>query len=180
MLGDCDGEERRLLATFRYVTNDVVLHADDRLMPRRRRLWSSWNYTATPGEVAQPASVTYWMNSLQPLGERAPNLFVSLNPGAAIAPSKIVATFQYAHPVIDAVSMQAQRDLWRLQGRRHTWFCGSYFGYGFHEDGLQSGLAVAEDIGGVRRPWSVPNEADRLHLAPAVERFPVHAVEAAE
>ncbi|MFN3746376.1 MAG: NAD(P)/FAD-dependent oxidoreductase [Hyphomicrobiaceae bacterium] len=180
MLGDADGEERRLLGAFRYVTNHVVLHQDERVMPRRRRLWSSWNYTADPGEGAQPASVTYWMNSLQPLGERAPNLFVSLNPGAAIAPSKIVATFRYAHPVFDAASIEAQRDLWRLQGRRNTWFCGSYFGYGFHEDGLQSGLAVAEDIGGVRRPWSVPNESDRLHLAPAVERFPVHAVEAAE
>ena len=76
--------------------------------------------------------------------------------------------------------MRAQRELWRLQGRRRTWFCGSYFGYGFHEDGLQSGLAVAEDIGGVRRPWSVPDESGRIHLAPTGARPHADAREAAE
>jgi predicted NAD/FAD-binding protein len=70
----------------------------------------------------------------------------------------------YSHPRFDARAMQAQKDLWSLQGRRSTWFCGAYFGAGFHEDGLQAGLAVAEALGGMRRPWTVPEESGRIHL----------------
>ena len=93
------------------------------------------------------------------------DLFVTLNPGRARSPPRTaIAAFDYAHPIFDAAAMRAQRKLWRLQGARQTWFCGSYFGYGFHEDGLQSGLAAAEEIGGVRRPWSVADESGRIHL----------------
>jgi predicted NAD/FAD-binding protein len=90
-----------------------------------------------------------------------------------------LASFDYAHPMFDAGAMAAQRQLWTLQGVRRTWFCGSYFGYGFHEDGLQAGLAAAESIGGVRRPWKVDGESSRIHLAPS-DAAPSRHREAAE
>jgi predicted NAD/FAD-binding protein len=180
LLGDADGDERDVLGAFRYGANRAVLHGDARMMPRRRRLWSSWNYMGGADSAPPAACVTYWMNRLQPLGPDAPEYFVTLNPGVELDRSKIAVEFEYAHPVFDADAMRAQRQLWRLQGRRKTWFCGSYFGYGFHEDGLQSGLAVAEDIGGVRRPWSVPNESSRIHILPATDRSRRNLPEAAE
>jgi predicted NAD/FAD-binding protein len=163
LLGDADDRERELLGAFRYTENRAVLHADPRLMPKRRRLWSSWNYLGLGRGMDASLSVTYWMNMLQPLGN-APDLFVTLNPTRAIESNSRIATFDYSHPLFDRRALAAQRELWSLQGRRRTWFCGSYFGYGFHEDGLQAGLAAAEDIGGVRRPWKVPNESGRIHV----------------
>ena len=180
LLADPDGEERALLGAFQYASNRAVLHSDASLMPRRRRLWSSWNYLGAGHGIPTTLSVTYWMNNLQPLGEGSEDLFVTLNPSQDIAVERVVATFDYAHPIFDASAMRAQRDLWRLQGRRRTWFCGSYFGFGFHEDGLQSGLAAAEDLGGVRRPWSVPDESGRIHLRPTGARAHVHALGAVE
>ena len=163
MLADPSQDERRLLGSFGYSRNEAVLHSDPRLMPRRRRAWSSWNYmTETQGETRK-LSVTYWMNRLQSL----PNdqqLFVTLNPVAEPEASTVRHRIVYEHPAFDAVAMRAQKQLWSLQGDRNTWFCGAYFGAGFHEDGLQAGLAVAEELGGVRRPWSVPNESGRIHL----------------
>jgi predicted NAD/FAD-binding protein len=87
---------------------------------------------------------------------------VTLNPTAPIHAKFVDAEIDYRHPVFDAGAMEAQRDLWSIQGVRRTWFCGSYFGFGFHEDGIQSGLAVAEQLGGIRRPWEVENESGRL------------------
>lgn len=167
LLADADAQEHEILARFRYCQNRAVLHRDASLMPRRRSLWSSWNYLGSGHGRDASLSVTYWMNRLQPLGEHCPDLFVTLNPCREIAAASIIAAFDYAHPLFDAGAMAAQRELWRLQGRRRTWFCGSYFGYGFHEDGLQAGLAAAEDIGGVRRPWTVPDPSGRIHLRPA-------------
>jgi predicted NAD/FAD-binding protein len=163
LLGDADQRERELLGAFRYTPNRAVLHADPSLMPKRRRLWSSWNYLGSGSGGDGSLSVTYWMNKLQPLGN-ARDLFVTLNPTRAIEPRCEVAAFDYSHPVFDRQAISAQRHLWGLQGRRRTWYCGSYFGYGFHEDGLQAGLAAAEDIGGVRRPWRIANESGRVHL----------------
>ena len=162
VLGDADERERNLLGAFRYSANRTVLHSDPSLMPKRRRLWSSWNYMGRDRDHAS-LSVTYWMNKLQPLDTER-DYFVTLNPTRSIAPERQISSFEYSHPVFDHRAMAAQRELWSLQGRRNTWFCGSYFGYGFHEDGLQAGLAVAEDIGGVRRPWNVANESGRIHL----------------
>jgi predicted NAD/FAD-binding protein len=162
MLGDADDLERRLLGAFRYTGNRAVLHTDRTLMPRRRRVWSSWNYM---GGTEQGASVTYWMNSLQAIDQATP-LFVSVNPKIEPARDSIIREFDYNHPFFDLAALKAQENLWQLQGRRHTWFCGSYFGYGFHEDALQSGLAAAEDVGGVRRPWIVAQESGRIHLPP--------------
>lgn len=163
LLADADGQERTLLSAFAYQSNRAVLHTDPSAMPKRRRVWSSWNYSSgNAGENAAP-TVTYWMNRLQPLATKE-NVFVTLNPARPLADGRVVATFDYAHPMFDQAAISAQRQLWSLQGRQRTWFCGSYFGYGFHEDGLQSGLAVAEDIGGVRRPWKVAEESGRIHL----------------
>lgn len=164
MLGDADDLEQRLLGSFRYTDNRAVLHSDRALMPRCRRVWSSWNYM---GAAEHGASVTYWMNSLQPIDPKTP-LFVSVNPRIEPITRTIIQEFNYTHPFFDLAALNAQEKLWQLQGRRHTWFCGSYFGYGFHEDALQSGLAAAEDIGGVRRPWSVADESRRIHLPPGL------------
>jgi predicted NAD/FAD-binding protein len=168
MLADASHDERRLLGAFGYSRNEAVLHSDLRLMPRRRRAWSSWNYLAdTQGETRR-LSVTYWMNRLQSLPDGLP-LFVTLNPVREPEASAVHHREIYEHPVFDADAMSAQRGLWSLQGERNTWFCGAYFGAGFHEDGLQAGLAVAEALGGVRRPWSVSGESGRITL-PAVAR----------
>ncbi|MDP3660853.1 MAG: NAD/FAD-binding protein, partial [Phenylobacterium sp.] len=110
--------------------------------------------------------VTYWMNQLQAV-RGAGDLFVTLNPTRPIAPEKVLRAEAYDHPLFDAGAIAAQSSLWDLQGVRRTWFCGSYFGHGFHEDGLQSGLAVAEQLGGVRRPWTVENESGRISLPAA-------------
>ncbi len=165
ILGDADRHERALLGAFSYSANRAVLHRDPTWMPKRERLWSSWNYTQSPRDTQ--LSVTYWMNALQPLPTRR-NWFVTLNPGREIASDKIAAQIDYAHPVFDAGALKAQARLWGLQGRRRTWFCGSYFGYGFHEDGLQSGLAVAEALGGLVRPWSIHGQNDRIVFGPQI------------
>ena len=162
LLDDPSVEESRLLDKFRYSRNLVALHTDTVLMPRRRAAWASWNHIgrrAAPGEGA----VTYWMNRLQSL-EDAPDLFVTLNPNKPIAAEKLLRTEVYDHPVFDGEAVAAQARLWDLQGVRRTWFCGSYFGHGFHEDALQSGLAVAEQLGGVSRPWTVANPSGRIHI----------------
>jgi uncharacterized protein len=164
MLVDADDAERHLLSPFRYAQNTAVLHTDATWMPRRRHLWSSWNYIGQKAECAErQLCVTYWMNKLQPLAT-AQNYFVTLNPTHPIQADKVVQTFNYSHPLFDARAMAAQRELWTLQGQRCTWFAGSYFGFGFHEDGVQSGLAVAEALGGRMRPWTVPDPSNRLHL----------------
>ena len=162
LLADASPDERRLLGAFRYASNDTILHTDVSLMPRRRRVWTSWNYLGATGAAAgNNASVTYWMNKLQPL-ETSRDYFVSLNPAVPVAADKIIARFSYQHPLFDTAALAAQKNLWPLQGRNSTWYAGSYFGYGFHEDGLQAGLAAAEDLSGLRRPWRVEGESSRL------------------
>ena len=166
LLDDASPRERALLGAFGYKRNVAVLHSDTALMPRRRGTWSAWNYVGGRGD--DELCVTYWMNRLQGLPERHP-LFVTLNPTRPIDPAKIIRVEAFDHPQFDAPAMRAQRDLWSLQGARNTWWCGSYFGAGFHEDGLQSGLAVAEALGGVRRPWTVERESARIHLTAPLE-----------
>ncbi|ACL96148.2 NAD(P)/FAD-dependent oxidoreductase [Caulobacter vibrioides] len=160
MLAAPSAEERELLGAFRYSRNRAVLHSDPALMPRRRGAWASWNHVGRRGEDGE-GGVTYWMNILQPLGVERP-YFLSLNPMQD--PAGLMHDQVYEHPLFDGPAMLAQRRLWSLQGRRRTWFCGAYFGSGFHEDGLQAGLAVAEQLGGVRRPWLVPNPSGRIVL----------------
>ncbi|MFN0263617.1 NAD(P)/FAD-dependent oxidoreductase [Tepidamorphus sp. 3E244] len=155
-------EEARLLGAFAYQENLAILHSDRRLMPKRRRIWSAWNFLKSGAQGRSELCLTYWMNELQSLDTRWPVL-VTLNPYDEVHPKAEHGRFAYRHAVFDNAALTAQKDLWSLQGQKRTWFCGSYFGYGFHEDGLQAGLAVAEAIGGVRRPWYVDNESGRIH-----------------
>ncbi len=154
LLGDADRAEERVLGGFRYQRNRAVLHRDPALMPRRRAAWASWNYLAgaTRDPKAQVA-VTYWMNRLQSI-DRATPLFVTLNPLQPPAPATVIREIDYEHPVLDGAAITAQGALPGIQGRNHTWFCGAHCGYGFHEDGLCAGLAVAEALG-CPRPWTV-------------------------
>jgi len=166
MLDDADELECNLLKQFTYSQNRTILHTDRSQMPKRKHLWSSWNYIERADNAGEnQLTVSYWMNRLQPL-KTSTDMFVTLNPARQIDPAKVLAQFTYSHPVFNASAMNAQRDLWELQGRRRTWFCGSYFGYGFHEDALQSGLAVAEDLAAISRPWQVENADFRIHRKP--------------
>ena len=163
MLGDADTLETACLGGWRYTTNQAVLHRDRRLMPRRQRVWSSWNFIEGGAATDDQAlCVTYWMNRLQNLA--GPDLFVTLNPAIAPRDDLVIDSYTYSHPYFDQQALARQRRLWDLQGHRRTWYCGSYFGAGFHEDALQAGLAVAEALGGRRRPWEVANESGRIHV----------------
>lgn len=161
LLGAPTADERQLLGALRYQPNRAVVHRDANLMPRRRAAWSSWNVIGGPAADDALICVTYWMNRLQHLRTEQ-QVFVTLNPNRPIAADKTFAAFDYAHPLFDQAALRAQSALWRLQGVGGVWFCGAYFGAGFHEDGLQSGLAVAEALGGVRRPWQVAGQFDRI------------------
>ena len=165
MLEDASDAEANLLGSIRTAPNRVVLHRDATLMPRRRRAWASWNYLGQPdGGLC----VTYWMNHLMGLTDPRQH-FVTLNPPET--PGETLHEETLAHPQFDAAALRAQRALWSLQGTNRTWFCGAWFGAGFHEDGLQAGLAVAEQLGGMQRPWAMPAQPPRIH-APRPELVP--------
>ena len=163
LLAAPSADEQRLLGAFRYSRNRAVLHRDPALMPRRRAAWASWNYLRGDDALA----VTYWMNLLQPLQTRQ-QWFVTLNPPRAPRAATIAREFSYEHPLFDGGALAAQRELASLQGGQRTWYCGSYFGYGFHEDALESGLWVGEALGGVSRPWTLATPSPRTGL-PAVQ-----------
>ena len=155
--------ERDLLGAFSYTTNTAVLHADATYMPRRRKVWSCWNYISTDHISSEDQlCVSYWMNRLQSLEGR--DLFVTLNPPAD--PQQEIARFEYTHPLFDSAAIHAQDNLWQIQGQNRTFYAGAHFGRGFHEDGLQSGLAAAEAMGSLPRPWTVANPSGRITLAP--------------
>jgi len=144
--------ERDILSWFDYQPNRALLHTDARLMPKSRRVWSSWNYLASQGgEQVDGVSVTYWMNRLQGL-ETDKNYFVSLNPLQEPGEGSLIAEMTSDHPVFDAGAMAAQHRLSEIQGRDRIWYTGSYFGYGFHEDALRASVELAERFG-VRAPW---------------------------
>jgi predicted NAD/FAD-binding protein len=151
LLANPNDAERDILGALRYAPNAVYLHRDPALMPRRASVWSSWNYLSKPGGDGNAVSVTYWMNSLQGIDKRCP-LFVSLNPLRPPRSELTFATFQCDHPQFDAAALVAQRRLHLIQGLKHTWYCGAYAGYGFHEDGLTSGLEIARRLGALL-PW---------------------------
>ncbi|MEM7302733.1 MAG: FAD-dependent oxidoreductase [Pseudomonadota bacterium] len=182
LLQDSDGSEQRLLQHFGYSTNRAVVHSDPTLMPTRKRAWSAWNYIEN-GNDDGDVTVTYWMNVLQSLPTRQ-DIFVTLNPAREPDPNSQIAEFEYEHPIFDTAALAAQRELWSLQGRKRTWFCGAYFGAGFHEDALQAGLAVAEELGGGERPWQVDSPSSRICLSPLAAPAPLAPnrtyVEAAE
>ncbi|MEO1313701.1 MAG: FAD-dependent oxidoreductase [Pseudomonadota bacterium] len=148
LVRDMDQQEREILSIFRTSPNTAVLHSDPTLMPKRRKVWSSWNFLSdgSPAQDMRPAPVTYWMHRLQGTPLDVP-LFVSLNPTQTIDPELTHGTYAYDHPVLDAAAFQAQQDIDAIQGRGGIWYAGAWLGYGFHEDGLRSGLRVAGALG---------------------------------
>lgn len=145
MLSDADDIERGDIGVIAYQPNDIILHADTSVMPRRRAVWSSWNYTEAKVKRAGQIDLTYWMNSLQPIPEEDPH-FVTLNTTRPIRDELIYDQVTLRHPVYDLAAVAAQARVRAGNGRRNTWFCGAWMRHGFHEDGLASGLEVAEAL----------------------------------
>lgn len=150
LLGEsASDDEVELLSPFHYQANHAYLHSDLTYMPSERKVWSAWNFIES--DAQQPVQVSYWMNCLQHIESDQP-LIVTLNPNA---PPDSNLTWQYHvfdHPVFTPETRQAQHQLHRLQGQQRTWFAGSYFGHGFHEDGFASAVAVAQ-AWGITPPW---------------------------
>ena len=149
---DATEQERGVLQAFRYQENRAVLHTDIRLLPRRKKVWSAWNYLSTgQTQQDQPVAVSYLLNQLQDLPFAQP-VIVTLNPTLDPAPESILRELRYEHPVLDGAAAHGQSQLPAIQGVDRIWFCGAWTGYGFHEDGLKSALRVVRDFG-VDIPW---------------------------
>ena len=158
--------QREMLAAIRYQPNRAVLHTDARLLPRNRSLWSAWNYQAGAGAPgSQPVGVSYLINRLQPLPFETP-VVVTLNPMCEPDPAKVLAEFDYDHPIFDARATAAQQMLPHVQGVGGLWFAGAWGRFGFHEDGLMSALRVANGMG-VLAPWQGADVASGEPLRPA-------------
>jgi predicted NAD/FAD-binding protein len=144
LLKDASVDEKRILSAVAYQPNEAVLHTDTHCLPANQHAWSAWNYEST-GSIEPRVCVHYLINKLQPLPFKTP-VIVSLNPIRQPNASSVLGRFAYAHPVFDGPAIAAQQALPQIQGKHHTWFAGAWTGYGFHEDGLKSGLAVAASI----------------------------------
>jgi predicted NAD/FAD-binding protein len=155
MLSDPTREEREILGAIPYQANEALLHTDARLMPRRKLAWAAWNYHL-PIEQYERVTVTYNMNILQSL--RAPDQFlVTLNRSADVDPAKVLGSYVYHHPVFTSAAIAAQQRRQEINGPRRTYYCGAYWGYGFHEDGVNSALAALED-------FRLRHDHEQLHL----------------
>ncbi|SER89466.1 NAD(P)/FAD-dependent oxidoreductase [Salisediminibacterium halotolerans] len=149
LLADATAEEKKWLGTWSYSENHTILHTDTSVLPSLRRAWASWNYVRdhqASAPDAKPVSVSYYMNLLQGL-KTAHDYCVTLNGAEAISPEKVIKEIRYRHPVYTAEAIRSQEELPKLNGKNNTYFCGSYFGYGFHEDGVRSGVEVARKMG---------------------------------
>jgi predicted NAD/FAD-binding protein len=144
ILTDASADEKRILSAVRYQANRAILHTDTRCLPTLEKAWSAWNYE-TAGTPEPRVCVHYLINKLQPLPFQQ-SVIVTLNPVSRIEPEKIIAEFNYAHPIFDGEAIAAQHALPSIQGKRNTWFAGAWTGYRFHEDGHKSGLQVARAI----------------------------------
>ncbi len=153
-------EEKEILSCFTYQENHTYLHTDSSLMPKRRKAWCSWNYLAQSGKQVSDSKVTatYWMNNLQKL-QAEKDYLVTLNPFTEIDSEKVIKKMVYHHPVFNRDAMLAQTKLDSLQGKQNNYFCGSYSGYGFHEDALASSVKVCEKLG-VNAPWNNTHPSD--------------------
>jgi predicted NAD/FAD-binding protein len=149
-LADPSRAEREVLGAIPYQDNEAVLHTDPSLMPRRRAVWSSWNFHLSE-ERPRRTTVTYWMNRLQRL-PRGRDFFVTLNRGAEIDPAHVIRRLHYDHPVYTAAGVAAQRRRAEISGARRTHYCGAYWGWGFHEDGVVSALRACEEIAAAGGP----------------------------
>ncbi|MGI9026331.1 MAG: NAD(P)/FAD-dependent oxidoreductase [Burkholderiaceae bacterium] len=148
LLEGAERDERALLSAVRYQPNRAILHTDASVLPSRRGAWAAWNYQCDIGSLApddRAVCVHYLINKLQPVPFERP-VILSLNPTRPVEPASILGEFEYAHPVFDGCAINAQRRLPDIQGRGNVWYCGAWTGYGFHEDGLKSGIEVAEAI----------------------------------
>ncbi len=144
---DANEARRAVCEAVAYRSNRVILHSDPSFMPKRKRAWAAWNYQRTSGDEKDgDVTVTYWMNRLQNIDSSIP-LFVTLNPVGEPDPAKVYGEWTYDHPQFDAAAMAAQKRLDAIQGRDGIWLAGAWTGYGFHEDGLRSGLRVAAALG---------------------------------
>jgi uncharacterized protein len=175
VLADASDDEQQILNAIPYQPNTAILHTDARVLPVRRRAWASWNYHAAyASSDAQEmqhngVSLSYLINRLQPLPFKTP-VIVTMNPRIQLDPAKIIKTIQYHHPVFLPESVGAKRALRQLQGQQRTWFAGAWTRYGFHEDGLMSGIAVAKALGATI-PWqtNVPAANDLANVYPGVD-----------
>jgi predicted NAD/FAD-binding protein len=148
LLSDADEHERSFLAAFRYQRNTGFLHTDVRVMPERRDHWASWNFERETGaRAASPVCVSYHLNRLQGLRDARLDWFVTLNRQAPIARDKVIADLSFDHPIFDLAAIDAQGRAAEISGRRSVHFCGAHLGYGFHEDGARSAVAVARGLG---------------------------------
>ena len=134
-------EEKNILGKFKYVENVAILHSDESLMPKKKRAWSSWNSISD----GKNTSITYWLNKLQNL-ETTKNYFLTLNPIYKLNDNFIIKKINFTHPYLNHENTLLQKKLHSIQGKKRTWFCGSYFGYGFHEDGLRSSIELANNL----------------------------------
>ncbi len=145
MLTDPSDREAELLGAIPYQPNEAVLHTDESLLPRRRAAWSSWNFHLS-SPPARRTTLTYWMNSLQALESKA-NLCVTLNRTEDVDPAKVIRTIQYSHPVFTPEGVAAQARHGEISGVNRTHYCGAYWRWGFHEDGVVSALRAVADVG---------------------------------
>ena len=144
LIQDPTEKEKKFLSNIKYKKNLAYLHSDDQLMPDRKNAWSSWNSILNNKDINKN-SVTYWLNKLQNLKTKT-NYFLTLNPINQIDKKKIIKIIEFSHPFYDLETIRTQKNLVKIQGINNTWFCGSYFGYGFHEDGLNSAIEISRQI----------------------------------
>ena len=141
LLDNPSSDEKRILEKFKYISNIAILHTDENLMPKRKVAWSSWNSISKNNKTC----VTYWLNNLQNLKTDI-NYFLTLNPISEIKKTKIINKVNFDHPYFNSETLKHQQELISLQGKNRTWYCGAYFGYGFHEDGLKSAFNIIKNF----------------------------------
>lgn len=156
LLDDPTDSENEILGAIPYSNNTAILHRDISQMPRRKKAWAAWNYLASKNNQV---TLTYWMNKLQDFLPKNDDLFVTLNPVTTINPDKIIKTQTYHHPIYSLEAIKAQSQINIIQGQQNTYFAGAWCGYGFHEDGLSAGLAVAEMAANIKRPWNTEEKS---------------------
>lgn len=163
MLQDASALEREILGPVHTCDNDVYLHCDQNLMPKRLKAWAAWNFLREDGREKAKVAVTYWMNRLQNIDVKHP-LFITLNPPVPPRAETIFGHYTYAHPQFDVAALQALQRLPEIQGQNHIYYCGAWTGHGFHEDGMTSGLKVAAMLG-AEPPW----QASVAHVRAAAQ-----------
>ena len=163
IIGETDLELSSILEKFKYQKNTAILHNDIRQMPINRKLWSSWNYIRKNKSMENNLSVTYWLNNIQHVQSKE-NFFLTLNPCDYIDNQHIYKSTSFYHPIFNTNNKNLKSKIINRQGNKNIWVCGSYLGYGFHEDGIQSGLNVAEAINKNKRPWTVNVSWNRIAI----------------